>query len=70
MSGRDLLKKLFSYIEEHLKTVDPRGFHLIKLTGFKLNPDDLRNLPGIELDLKTEGDHVWLKIAPQSWHGR
>ena len=62
MSGRDLLKKLFSYIEEHLKSIDPRGYHLSKLTGFKLNPDDLRTLPGIELDLKTEGDHIWLKI--------
>jgi very-short-patch-repair endonuclease len=59
---RDLLKKLFGYIEEQLKDVDPRGFHLSKLSGFKLNPDDLRYLPGIELDIKTEGDHIWLKV--------
>jgi hypothetical protein len=59
---RDLLKKLFGYIEEQLKDVDPRGFHLSKLSGFKVNPDDLRHLPGIELDIKTEGDHIWLKV--------
>lgn len=59
---RDLLKQLFGYIEEQLKDVDPRGYHLSKINGFKLNPEDLRQLPGIELDLKTEGDHIWFKI--------
>lgn len=60
---RDLLTSLFGYIEEQLKEVDPRGFHLSKLNGLRINPDDLRHLPGVEWDLRVEGDHIWLKVA-------
>jgi very-short-patch-repair endonuclease len=59
---RDLLKSIFSYIEEQLKDIDPRGFHLGKLKGFKTTPAELRPLPGVDFDLKEAGDHIWIRV--------
>ncbi len=61
-SPRELLTKLFHYIEEQLKEVDPRGYQISRATGFVRHPMDLQGLPGIELDLRSEGDHVWLRV--------
>ncbi|MBL8492970.1 MAG: very short patch repair endonuclease [Rhodocyclaceae bacterium] len=58
---RELLHRLFEYIGEQLKDIDPRGFQLSK--GFRCSPQDVAGLPGVELDLKLQGDHVWLRIA-------
>lgn len=60
---RALLGKLFEYIGEQLKQIDPRGFNLAKLGGFKLTALNLKNLPGIELNVQTQGDHIWLKVS-------
>ena len=60
---RELLKSLFGYIEEQLKDVDPRGYHLSKIDGFKLVPNEVSQLPRVDLDVKTEGDHVWMRIC-------
>ena len=59
---RNLLVRLFEYIEEQTKNIDPRGFNLSKTSGFRCKPQDIVSLPGIELDIKPEGDHVWLRI--------
>lgn len=59
---RDLLKNLLGYIQEQLKDIDPRGFHLGKIAGTKITFKDIKNLPGVEFDIKTEGDHIWIKI--------
>lgn len=52
---------MFEYIGEQLKDIDPRGFQLSK--GFRCNPQDVSGLPGVDLDIRLQGDHVWLRIA-------
>lgn len=59
---RDLLQRLFEYIEEQVKEIDPRGFQLSKQAGFRRNPEDVAGLPGVSMDLQMEGDHIWLKV--------
>lgn len=59
---RDLLQRLFEYIEEQVKDIDPRGFQLSKQAGFRCNPEDVAGLPGVSMDLQLEGDHIWLKV--------
>lgn len=59
---RDLLQRLFEYIEEQVKDIDPRGFQVSKHSGFKCSPEDIAGLPGISMDLQLEGDHIWLKV--------
>lgn len=61
-SPRDLLRRLFEYIGEQLKEVDPRSFQLSKHSGFLCKPNDMAGLPGLEFDLRVEGDHVWLRV--------
>jgi len=60
--SRNLLAKLFQYIGEQLKEIDPRGFNLSKVTNFKIKPSDIALLPGLELNLQTEGDFIWLRL--------
>lgn len=60
--SRNLLAKLFQYIGEQLKDIDPRGFNLSKIANFKIKPADLALLPGLELNIQTEGDYVWLRL--------
>jgi len=66
VSPRELLHRLFVYIEEQLKTVDPRGFQITKSStpnnGRLFFPRDLANLPGVHFDVQEPGDHVWLKV--------
>src|SRR5690349_7698283 len=60
---RDLLRRLFEYIGEQLKDIDPRGFNVAKGHQFCCWPEDVAGLPGVELDIQFEGDHIWLRIA-------
>jgi very-short-patch-repair endonuclease len=59
---RDLLKGLFAYIEEQLKDVDPRGYRLSRIFDAKLIPSEVNALPGVQLDIRAEGDHIWLRV--------
>ncbi|AQV92656.1 very short patch repair endonuclease [Cupriavidus necator] len=59
---RELLHRLFVYIEEQLKDIDPRAFQIGKSALPRLFPKDLANLPGVFFDVQEEGDHVWLKV--------
>ncbi len=61
-SPHELLSRLFVYIEEQLKIIDPRGFQITKSGTPRLFPKDLASLPGVSFDIQEEGDHVWLKI--------
>jgi len=63
MSTSGLLTKLLDYVIEQSKDIDPRGFKLSGADGFLRTSADLRALPGVDLDLKVEGDHVWLRVA-------
>jgi hypothetical protein len=60
---RDLLRRLFEYIDEQIKDIDPRAYQLSEGSGFRCHPPDLAGLPGVQLDIQVEGDHVWLRLA-------
>lgn len=63
MSASGLLTKLLDYVIEQSKDIDPRGFKLSGAEGFLRTSGDLRGLPGVDLDVKVEGDHIWLRVA-------
>ena len=60
---RRLLTRLLEYIEEQAKEIDPRQFCLSNAKGFIRRSDEIAGLPGVEYDIKVEGDHVWLRVA-------
>jgi len=62
MSSSGLLTKLLDYVIEQSKDIDPRGFKLSGTEGFLRTSGDLRGLPGVDLDIKVEGDHIWLRV--------
>ena len=67
-SPRDLLHRLFEYIGEQLKDIDPRGYRLSSHTGFLCRRGDMAGLPGIDFDIQVEGDHTWLRIQRLEAH--
>ena len=62
MSSRSMLIDLLAYIEEQAKVIDPRVFRLSSARDFLKRRSDLAGLPGVDLDLSVEGDHVWLRV--------
>jgi len=58
----NLLRKLLNYVVEQSKVVDPRAFRLAGHTGFIKQQTALAGLPGVEFDVKVEGDHIWLRV--------
>lgn len=61
-SAHELLHRLLDYIGEQAKTVDPRGFRLTGHQGFLRRRVAIAGLPGVEFDIKVEGDHIWLRV--------
>lgn len=59
----DLLTRLLDYVVEQGKEIDPRAYVLTGTSDFRRFPKDLAGLPGVELDRKVEGDHIWLQVA-------
>ena len=59
---RGLLTRLFEYIGEQLKDIDPQAFQLLKHNGFLKFQKDIAGLPGVQCDVRQEGDHVWLQV--------
>jgi len=59
---RQLLHGLLDYIREQAKNINPHAFRLSTVPDKVLRPRELAGLPGVELDLKVEGDHVWLRV--------
>lgn len=57
-----LLTSLLDYVVEQSKQIDPRAFVLTGASDFRRFPNDLAGLPGVELDRKVEGDHIWLQV--------
>jgi hypothetical protein len=68
MSSSSLLTKLLDYVIEQSKDIDPRGFKLSGTDGFLRTSDDMRGLPGVDLDIKVEGDHIWLRVERLEVH--
>lgn len=62
MSARELLTQLLDYIEEQAKNVNPRAYRLASFKEFLKRRADLAGLPGVEFNLSTEGDHLWLRV--------
>ncbi len=60
---RDLLRRLFEYIGEQIKDIDPRAYQLPEGLGVSCQPSHVAGLPGVQLDIQTEGDHIWLRVA-------
>lgn len=60
--SRKLLQRLLDYIGEQAKDIDPRGFQLSTAKGYIRRREGIAGLPGIEFDLKVEGDHIWLRV--------
>lgn len=58
----DLLHRLLDYIKEQATDIDPKGFQLSSLKGFLRKRQVIAGLPGVEFDLKVEGDHIWLRV--------
>lgn len=58
-----LLARLLDYVVEQGKEIDPRAFVLTGASDFRRFPKDLAGLPGVDLDRKVEGDHIWLQVA-------
>jgi very-short-patch-repair endonuclease len=61
-SAATLLHKLLEYIHEQAKEIDPRGFRLSASKSLLWRREDLIGLPGLEFDLKVDGDHIWLRL--------
>jgi hypothetical protein len=57
-----LLSRLLDYVVEQGKEIDLRAYTLSGATEFRRFPRDLAALPGVELDRKIEGDHIWLQV--------
>lgn len=68
MSAHSLLTKLLDYVLEQDKDIDPRGFKLSGYKGFARAKSDLQGLPGVDFDLKIEGDHTWLRVQRLEAH--
>ena len=63
MSGHGHLSKLLDYVLEQDKGIEPRGFSLTGDNGFLEGKSDLQGLSEVDSDIKTEGDHAWLRVA-------
>lgn len=63
MGASELLTDLLDYVLEQDKDIDPRGFKLQAHKGFLKGLQDLQALPGVDFDLKVDGDHVWMRVA-------
>lgn len=61
-SSRDLLKGLLEYIEEQAKEIDPKSYCIATAKGFVRRHHELEGLPGLVCDIRTEGDHVWMRL--------
>ena len=68
MSAHQLLTNLLGYVLEQAKDIDPRGFNLASCKGFKKTSSDLHGIPGVDFDIKVEGDHTWLRVARLEAH--
>jgi very-short-patch-repair endonuclease len=63
MLQRELLKELLEYVEEQAKAIDLGAYVVSLLRGSVYRNYELQGLPGLEFDLRTEGDHIWLRIS-------
>ena len=63
MTAPRLLTQLLDYIVEQDKAIDPRGYRLQSHKDFLKTPADLQGLPGVDFNIDTAGDHIWLRVS-------
>lgn len=61
-AASNLMHGLLDYVLEQSKVVDPRGFTLAASRGLLKTMDQLSGLPGVDFDIKVEGDHIWMRV--------
>jgi hypothetical protein len=59
---RERLLCMLEYIKEQAKEINPEGYRLTSAKGFIRQRNDIAGLPGVEFDVRVQGDHVWLRI--------
>ena len=59
---RELLVRLLDYIKEQAKQIYPQAYKLSSSRGLVKTRKDIAGLPGVEFDVRIEGDHIWLRI--------
>ncbi|WP_284620513.1 AAA domain-containing protein [Aquabacterium humicola] len=57
------MTQLLDYVLEQDKEIDPRGYRLQSHKGFIKARPDVAALPGVDFDVKVDGDHVWMRVA-------
>lgn len=62
MTAGVMMTKLLDYVREQAKEIEPSAFNLKRNNLFLRTAADLAGLPGVDFDLKLEGDHVWLRV--------
>lgn len=62
---QQLLHGLLEYIREQAKVAKPGGFRVsgTGADGFVCRRADIAGQPGIELDLRSDDDHIWLRVS-------
>jgi len=55
---RHLLYSLLDYIRERAKDINPRAYQLSALSDRVFRRELLVGLPGVDMDIKVEGDHI------------
>ena len=59
---RELLVCLLDYIKEQAKEINPKGYKLTSSKEFLRQRNDVAGLPGVEFDIRVEGDHTWMRV--------
>lgn len=60
-SVQELMTGLLDYVIEQAKVVDPKAFHLSRVSGFRRVPIELQ-IPGVHLDEHLKEDTAWLRV--------
>ena len=61
-SASSLMHGLLDYVLEQSKVVDARGYTLAVPHGLLKTMDHVSGLPGVDFDIKVEGDHIWMRV--------
>src|SRR5581483_2010043 len=59
---RQLLICLLDYIKKQTKEINAKGYRLTSTKAFIRQRNDIVGLPGVEFDIRVQGDHVWLRV--------
>jgi hypothetical protein len=61
-TARELLTNLLANIKEQAKDINPHGYRIGNVKSFAKNRQEVAGSPGVEFDIKLEGDHIWMRV--------